>query len=245
MALKEKLHTLQQTGNKGTVLFFSQVISGYFIVVDGKQRIQEIGSHGQASLMLASWAMQYENYRCKVFAKLAEPAFILPIISGAYSSAPVTQGTSLSPPCPIKACNTAGMPCAHKYTYVMLHILLTPPLSRPYQHTLSTHVSSERRRRHHRHSSGRDRAIRHHGDRHGNYVSRTVRQRLQRVGSHGDPSSILRGPRSTGIRISIRARTTVTKAYTRGWKWVKLVTGGRWEGGESIGWERGSRRGAP
>ena len=94
MALKDKLNTLQQTGNKGEISFFSQVISGYFIVVDGKKRLQEIGSHKQPTLMLASWAMQYENYRCKVFAELAKPAYILPIISGAYSSIPATTGTS-------------------------------------------------------------------------------------------------------------------------------------------------------
>ena len=100
MALKDKLHTLQQTGNKGEISFFSKIISGYFIVVDGKKRLQEIGSHGEASLMLASWAMQYENYRCEVFARLAKPAYVIPIISEKVSYwFPTTTGQVFAASC--------------------------------------------------------------------------------------------------------------------------------------------------
>ena len=164
MALKDKLHTLQQTNNKGTISFFSKTISGYFIVIDGKKRIQEIGSHGEASLMLASWAMQYENYRCEVFARLAKPAYVIPIISekvsywfptttGALSFIPVFLAISFQCYCNIiylhhvlvAHCLDDDLMSGQTLIHLLIH-----PLHTPYQNTpcYNTSSNSERRRYH-------------------------------------------------------------------------------------------------
>eukprot|EP00596_Hydrurales_sp_CCMP1899_P003629 CAMPEP_0119036222 /NCGR_PEP_ID=MMETSP1177-20130426/3780_1 /TAXON_ID=2985 /ORGANISM="Ochromonas sp, Strain CCMP1899" /LENGTH=795 /DNA_ID=CAMNT_0006995731 /DNA_START=83 /DNA_END=2470 /DNA_ORIENTATION=- len=67
-------------GAEVTVSFYHETIPGYFFVIDSQGAMQEIGSHSSATLMVASWASQYENYKQNLHSNLSKPAYVIPIL---------------------------------------------------------------------------------------------------------------------------------------------------------------------
>jgi hypothetical protein len=82
-----------------TIGFYSETIPGYILIVDSKKEIQQLGMNRGASLMLASWAAQYENYKETLYFNLSQPALVVPIIDEKRmpaDSVPVTLPKEIS-----------------------------------------------------------------------------------------------------------------------------------------------------
>ena len=79
LRLLKAIQNCSSYGYNATVMFTSIEVPGSLMVVDSRHRLQQVGGSSAATLMLASWAAQYEAYRHELYLNLSLPALVVPV----------------------------------------------------------------------------------------------------------------------------------------------------------------------
>jgi hypothetical protein len=73
--------------SQAEVSFTYELRQGYFLVIDGQNKIQQVGAPLNAMMMIASWAGQYEAYKDELHDSLMKEAVVVPVIDSTFMPA--------------------------------------------------------------------------------------------------------------------------------------------------------------